>query len=164
MTPLTLILRGARFYWRRHLGVILGVALSTVVLTGSLLTGDAVKSTLRHQAELRVGQADIALTGGDHFFRKALADDPTLKGAPLIALRSTIAKSDSGARVNSAQLLGVDPRFWKLSPNGTPIALANDGVAINRRLAEQLETQLGDTLVIRVEKPGAFSRDAPLRK
>ena len=162
MTPLTLILRGARFYWRRHLGVILGVALATVVLTGSLLTGDAVKSTLRHQAELRVGQADIALTGGDHFFRKALADDPTLKGAPVIMLRSTIAKSDSGARVNSAQLLGVDQRFWKLSPNGTPIALANEGVAINRRLAEQLETHLGDTLVIRVEKPGAFSRDAPL--
>src|SRR4051812_37849859 len=41
MKPLTLILRGARFYWRTHLGVVLGAALGALVLTGALLVGDS---------------------------------------------------------------------------------------------------------------------------
>jgi hypothetical protein len=50
MTPRTIINRSVRFYWRTHLGVILGTALAAMVLVGSLLVGDSVKATLRHQA------------------------------------------------------------------------------------------------------------------
>ncbi|KAB2646476.1 MAG: hypothetical protein DVB27_07115, partial [Verrucomicrobia bacterium] len=82
MKALTLILRGARFYWRTHLGVVLGAALATMVLTGSLLTGDAVKATLRRQALARVGNFDSAFWGGDRFFRAALAEE--INSAPVI--------------------------------------------------------------------------------
>src|SRR6202034_1556242 len=40
--------------------------------------------------------------------------------------------------------------------------LAPGELAINERLAAQLHATAGDTLIIRVEKPGLFSRDAPL--
>ena len=73
MTPLTLVLGGARYYWRTHLGVLIGAALGAMVLTGSLLVGDSVKATLRGQALARVGKADVAMTGGDRFFRAGLA-------------------------------------------------------------------------------------------
>jgi len=210
MKPLTLILRGARFYWRTHLGVVLGSALATMVLTGSLLTGDAVQATLRRQAELRVGRADMALTGGDRFFRAALADAAGAEAAPVLMLRATVARADGGARVNTAQLLGVDERFWKLAPasesgkdtgrvgvspavsgvpretprrgktdneataqprpdapGGTPGAAGGtptlpEAVDLNVRLARQLGVGVGDTVIVRVEKPGAFSKDAPL--
>src|SRR5215212_11858824 len=117
----TLILRSVRYYWRTHLGVILGSALATVVLTGSLLVGDSVKATLRRQAESRVGQAEFAMTGGDRFFRAALADAAGVSSAPVLMLQATVARADGSARVNVAQLIGVEERFWKLSPAGAPL-------------------------------------------
>ena len=162
MTARTVILRSVRHYWRTHLGVIFGAALGAMVLIGALLVGDSVKATLRRQAELRVGKADVAMTGGDRFFRTALADAAGAEAAPVLMLRATVARADGGARVNVAQLLGVDGRFWKLSPAGAAVELPDDGVALNARLAQQLGVAPGDTVIVRVEKPGAFSRDAPL--
>ena len=42
----TVLARSVRYYWRTHLGVILGAALGALVLTGALLVGDSVKATL----------------------------------------------------------------------------------------------------------------------
>ncbi len=159
---IALILASTRHYWRTHLGVILGAALATLVLTGSLLVGDSVKATLRRQALARVGRADVAMMSGDRFFRAALADAIDPEAAPLLMLRATVARADGMARVNAAQLLGVDARFWKLSPAGAALALPDDGAALNARLAQQLGVVAGDTVIVRVEKPGMFSKDAPL--
>ena len=161
MTAITLVLRSARYYWRTHLGVVLGTALAAMVLTGSLLVGDSVKGTLRRQAELRIGNVTSALVGGDRFFRAQLADDLGSDGAPILFLRGSAARSDGAARVNQAQVLGVDRRFWALAP--TPAEdLPKEGLALNARAAAQLGVQPGDTLIVRVEKPGFFSKDAPL--
>ena len=215
MTALRLVLNGARFYWRTHLGVVLGAALATMVLTGSLLVGDSVKATLRRQAELRVGRADVAVTSGDRFFSEALVERSGSRAAPALMLRATVARADGGARVNAAQLLGVDARFWNLAPaaggragilpavpgilpgnanvggrdsemdarpsqavpgriprtaGGTPALPGSDlkpnadieTVDLNTRLAAQLGVAAGDTVIVRIEKPGAFSKDAPL--
>ena len=159
MKALTLILRGARFYWRTHLGVVLGAALATMVLTGSLLTGDAVKATLRRQALARVGNFDSAFWGGDRFFRAALAEE--INSAPVIALRGSVTRVDGTSRINQTQVLGVDEAFWQFAPRPAE-PLATDGFALNERAAAQLAVRVGDTLIVRVEKPGRFSRDAPL--
>ena len=161
MTPLALILSGARFYWRTHLGVVLGAALGAMVLTGALLVGDSVKATLRAQALARVGQAEVAMTGGDRFFRAQLAEQGKPKTAPVMLLRGSVARVDGASRINQAQVIGVGPDFWQLAPSGTGAA-AEDELALNERAAAQLGVQVGDTLIVRVEKPGLFSRDAPL--
>jgi ABC-type antimicrobial peptide transport system permease subunit len=161
MNARTLVLSSARYYWRTHLGVLIGAALGALVLTGALLVGDSVKATLRRQALARVGKADVAFTSGDRFFRaelaKAIGDS-----APVMLLRGSVSRADGAARVNTVQLLGVDDHFWRLSLSGQPVEIPNDGVALNQRLAEQLGAKAGDVLILRVEKPGTFSRDAPL--
>jgi ABC-type lipoprotein release transport system permease subunit len=161
MTAAMLVLSGARYYWRTHLGVVLGAALAAMVLTGSLLVGDSVKATLLRQAKLRVGRADVALVGGDHFFRSRLADDIGADAAPALLLRGSLVRADGAARVNQAQVLGVDARFWKLAPSPAD-DLPKDALALNERAAAQLGVKLGDTVILRVEKPGFFSKDAPL--
>ncbi len=161
MTARKLILSGARFYWRTHLGVVLGAALAAMVLTGSLLVGDSVKATLRRQAELRIGRASVALVGGDRFFRSQLADDLGTTTAPALLLRGSVSRADGGARVNQAQVLGVDARFWKLAPRPAE-DLPKDSIALNERAAAQLGVKVGETVILRVEKPGFFSKDAPL--
>lgn len=157
-----IVLAGVRFYWRTHLGVALGAALGALVLSGALLVGDSVKATLRAQALARVGGAGEAMVAGERFFRDALAADVGHGTAPVLLLRGSVARGDGEARVNQAQVLGVDERFWALSPAGAPGPEAAAQVALNERLAAELRLQPGDDVVLRVEKPGVFSRDAPL--
>lgn len=162
MNARTLVLSGARYYWRTHLGVLIGAALGALVLTGALLVGDSVKATLRDQALARVGHAEVAMTSGDRFFRAQLADGVSPNAAPLMQLRASVARADGAARVNAIQLMGIDKRFWPLSSTEQPVELPQDGVILNDRLAQQLQAKAGDTVILRVEKPGVFSRDAPL--
>ncbi len=156
-----LVWRSARFYWRTHLGVILGAALGAMVLTGALLVGDSVQATLREQALSRVGRIEVAMTGGDRFFRGALAESGNLRTAAVMLLRGSVARTDGGSRINQAQIIGVGEEFWEMAPAGNG-ALPEDELALNERAAAQLGVKVGETLILRIEKPGLFSRDAPL--
>jgi len=161
MNSRTLVLRSARHYWRTHLGVALGAALGAMVLTGALLVGDSVKATLREQALARVGKAEVAMTGGDRFFRAALAEKGSSPTEAVMLLRGSVARADGASRINQAQVIGAGPDFWKLAPAGSG-ALPEDELVLNERAAAQLGVRVGETLIVRVEKPGLFSRDAPL--
>jgi ABC-type lipoprotein release transport system permease subunit len=167
ITPLSLILRSLRFYWRTNLGVLFGVAVAGAILTGALVVGDSVRASLRQAALARLGSTQFALASPDRFVRAALADemqaDPHATVAPLLLLRGTVTLPDGSARANAAQVIGVEERFWRLG--GTSNLLANaeaDEVAINTRLAEQLGVGAGETLIVRVEQPALVSRDVPL--
>jgi ABC-type lipoprotein release transport system permease subunit len=161
MTSTAFILRGLRHYRSAYLGVLLGSALGAMVLLGALFAGDSVKSTLRQIAEQRTGRATLVLAGGENFFRARLASD--LPGtAPVLQLRSQV-DTPSGRSTGQVNLFGVTPEFWKFAPGNTnPPALDKSSWAINRELARTLDLHIGDTLVIRLGKPGLASRDAPL--
>ena len=161
MTSSAFILRGLRHYRSAYLGVLLGSALGAMVLLGALFAGDSVKSTLRQIAEQRTGRTTLVLAGGENFFRASLSND--LPGtAPVLQLRSQV-DTPSGRSTGQVNLFGVTPDFWKFAPGNTnPPALDERAWAINRELARTLDLKTGDTLVIRLGKPGLASRDAPL--
>ena len=155
MTAGKFIWRSLRFYWRTHLSVLAGVAVTTAILTGALAVGDSVRFSLRQLALLRLGRITHALQTGDQFFRAALADET---GTVPVLLRQGIATvPDGSVRANDVQVAGMDERFWKLG------ATSNfTGLVVNARLATQLGVKIGDTIVVRVELPAWLSHDAPL--
>ena len=112
MKSWSLVKKSLRFYWRTHLGVVLGVAVSTAVLVGALVVGDSVKYTLRKLALSRLGKVQLALASSSRYFRAALADElrPALDNAiaPVLQLRGIATSGDGAARVNNAQVLGID--------------------------------------------------------
>ena len=71
MTNWTLARRSVAFYFRSHLGTLLGAAIATAVLTGALLVGDSVRGSLREMALARIGKIDVALASGDRLFRQS---------------------------------------------------------------------------------------------
>lgn len=161
MTSRSFILRGLRHYRSAYIGVLLGSALGAMVLLGALFAGDSVKSTLRQIAEQRTGRTTVVLAGGENFFRASLANDLP-NTAPVLQLRSQV-DTPSGRSTGQVNLFGVTPEFWKFAPgNTTAPALDERAWAINRELARTLDLSPGDTLVIRLGKPGLASRDAPL--
>lgn len=165
MSLTTLILRGLLHYWRWHLGLFAGVAAAAAVISGSLITGDSVRATLRHQAELRLGRAGAAVVSADGYFTEDLPGRMAAAGfpgmlAPALVLEATAAPPDGGRRANSVNLFGVTDAFWSLGTEGGPPE--GDGATISRALAETLQIGAGSELILRFEKPGLLSRDAPL--
>ena len=159
------IARSLVHYRRTHLGLLLGAALTTAVLVGALVVGDSVRYSLRRLVDDRLGRVEFALDGGDRFFRDQLADDlralPGVETAALLKTRGAAINTESERRANQVQILGVDARFGKLGGTSIYDDLAG-GIIINRRLAERLALTAGDELLLRMEKPDALPRDAPL--
>ena len=187
MTTWTLIRRSLRFHARAHLGALLGAAVGSAVLVGALVVGDSVRESLRQMALARLGKVEFALASNDRLFREQLAndlaagllrqDDPgnaaanartssTVSArqiAPVLQLPGTAATSDGTARANRVQVLGGEERFWQLA-NQAPAfkTIPQDSVALNETLAHQLQAKVGETILLRVQKPSQLSRDAPL--
>ncbi|PYJ56928.1 MAG: hypothetical protein DME24_20730 [Verrucomicrobia bacterium] len=169
MTLLTLIFRSLHFHARAHLGALVGAAVGSAVLIGALVVGDSVRGSLRDMALARLGRVQIALAANDRFFRAALSDELAHKGliegtvASAIALPATASRPDDSARANRAQVLGVDDRFWRLSEEQPAFKSPSaDEVILNQPLARQLKATTGDSVVLRVAKPGKLSREAPI--
>lgn len=170
MTGLRLVLRSLFHYRWINLMVLAGVALTSAILSGALVVGDSVKESLRRNADARLSQVGPVLLGGERFFTATLADrlvetlkfDATI--APILQITGTASNQVGGRRVNQVQILGVDDRFWALSLRGTsPAGFADDSwVGMNEALAARIGAGLDDTLIVRVEIPGALSKDAPL--
>lgn len=164
MTRFAVILRSLQYHWRTHCGVVLGAAVAATVLVGALVVGDSVRQTLHDLALLRLGETRLAMQTGDRLVRADLADDVAkplgATVAPVFMLGGTAVTPDGSARATSVQVLGVDDRFWRLG--NTSLVLAADTCAINTELAAQLKVAANDTIVLRVPRPSALPRDAPL--
>jgi putative ABC transport system permease protein len=170
MTTLRLILSSLFHYRWVNLSVLAGVALTSAILSGALVVGDSVKESLRRNAEARLSGIGPVFLGGERFFTASIADRVAAKlghealVAPILQIEGTAASREGGRRVNRIQIVGVDERFWKLSLGGTaPEGFDDDRfIAINRPLADRIGAKAGDTLIVRLEVPGALSKDAPL--
>src|SRR5207244_9766422 len=80
-----------------------------------------------------------------------------------IAFAATASRPDNPTRANRAQVLGVDDRFWRLSEEQPTFKSPSaDEVLLNQPLARQLKATTGDSVVLRVAKPGKLSREAPI--
>src|SRR3954469_24948687 len=99
MTFFTLVLRSLRFHARSHVGVVLGAIVGSAALVGALVVGDSVRGSLHEMALARLGNVDVALSGGDRFFRDGLnvAADSS-RCAPLLQVSGTAASPDGSAR------------------------------------------------------------------
>ena len=103
MTTTRYILRSLAHHRFAYLGVLAGAVLGATVLLGALFAGDSVAQSLRRIGELRTGRATHILTGGDRFFRAALADDlaaaATLRAAPALYARGSATHAARASRV-----------------------------------------------------------------
>src|SRR5437016_6246239 len=119
MTFGRLLLRNFFYHWRGNLAVLLGVAVSTAVLTGALLIGDSLKGSLRDRALEQLGGIDHALVAG-RFFREELAADlaradSATRVTPILLLQGALTVEPAAARhpASRVNILGVDHRFWE---------------------------------------------------
>ena len=172
-TRQTFWLSTLRHFSRSSFAVIIGVALATAVISGALIVGDSVRGSLETLSLERLGGVDHVVRG-PRFFRQDLADEINYTGgpfgkprelgivAPAIIVTGSVQTgqltSATSRRAGHVEVYGVDAAFWKLADMEPP----SKGLAISRRLAEQLELKVGDKASVVVEIPATIPRDALL--
>ena len=174
MSRFTLILRSLAFHWRVQVAAGLAVAVGTAVLTGALIVGDSVRYSLKTMALERLGAVRSAVLGGDRFFRADLAqrmnqqtraefDSAELPHYLAMILVSGICiAEDSGARAGNVQLFGVPEEFWSQGQDRSAAPPKSGEIVLNQRLAEAIGAKAGDTVRLRIGKPGLLSLEAPV--
>ncbi|BDC50174.1 ABC transporter permease [Bryobacterales bacterium F-183] len=155
MTRRSFARSGALYHLRTNLAVLAGVAAAVAVLTGALITGDSVRSSLRRLVLDRLGKTAQVLTG-PVFFRDELSRD--MRGTPLIALEG-LASKQGGERAGGVFIYGIDERFWGFHSKAAP-QFANGETMLSPGLARELNAQPGDTVLLRLEKPSAIPRES----
>lgn len=164
-----------RYLWRSLLhyrfayaGVLAGAVLGATVLLGALFASASVEASLRRIGELRIGQTTHVISGGDRFFRAALADAlavaADVRTAPVLLARGVATHTTTQASANQVQLVGVTDAFWQFAPAPAKVPLERPRsiVAINETLAQRLSLVVGDTLIVRLQKPGILAGNAPV--
>jgi len=165
MRTTQLLKQSLAHYWRTNLAVVFGVATAVAVLAGALLVGDSVRASLRELALQRLGQTDLAITSNG-FFRDQLADDMQsdsqfavagfAETCPLIALEGTVTHEPSKRLGSRIKVYGVDERFWKFHHLPGKQPPRNREVFLSDGLTRELKAAVGDSIVLRVEKPSAI--------
>jgi putative ABC transport system permease protein len=167
MNILKLLRNNLYFYRRTHLGVVLGVALCTAILIGALIVGDSIKYSLKQIVYARLGNTHFALQSGDRFFRSQLADDVSTDlntiTAPLLQTRGIAISNGGEYRSNKVHIYGVDVRFDKMGNLQNVYAdIQENELLLNSHLAALLNAQVGDEILVRIERLDAMPKDAPL--
>ena len=152
------IWKGIRHYRSAYWGVLAGAAVGAMVLLGALMAGDSVQESLTKSAELRIGKVAKIFSGGERFFRDDLAGRNG--GSAMIYLKGQVNVEERAE--GQVQVMGVSEDFWDFAPQETSVDLSNFEAAISGPLARALDLEEGDSAVVRLQKPGLLSRDAPL--
>jgi ABC-type antimicrobial peptide transport system permease subunit len=164
MTSLKYILHSLWHFRKQNLAVIAATVISTAVLTGALIIGDSVRYTLRHMVDIRLGNTRFALPTGDRFVRSDLAyeisDNLQVNSAPILAVEGISVNPENNTRINKTNIYGIDSMFWKLA-SVESIVLSDDEVLINEDIAQKLDLQIGDELLLRIEKAEIIPINTP---
>jgi ABC-type lipoprotein release transport system permease subunit len=171
-SPAALAVRLARQWWPQLAALAAASGVVATTIAGAVGVGDAMQRGLKRLAVARLGGIDSAVVA-DGFFRAELAaetearlragGDPT-RLLPAIVLEASLEAVGPGGRAGPplrATLLGCD------EPQGlgfaaAPAGVGADEVAINGPLAASLGVRAGDSVVLRVTKPGEVPGDSPL--
>ena len=166
MTALKFIYNNLRYYIRKNLLLALGVAISGAVLTGALVVGDSVDYSLNRIVEQRLGEITHVLKAGDRYFTGELSEEvETQLQIPVssILLQEASAVADGGARrMNQVQVMGVEPSFDRMAGlEDYYSTLSGDSIVVSRNLANRLSVEVGDELLLRIEKASLIPLNAP---
>ena len=166
MTRFQLILKSFIHYFKSNLLVALGVLISTMVLTGSLVIGDSVRYSLTQATFYRLGKTTHLVSVTERYFRQEMAgeieqDNQQIQATPLLLLEGMAVSGGGQQRANKVQVVGIDRDFDEVSDDPLYAELVDNEIAISKNLAERLKVTKGDNILVRIKKASLIPMNAP---
>lgn len=166
MTKFQYIIKSFLHYFKANLLVAIGVAISTIVLTGSLVIGDSVRHSLTQATFFRLGETTHLVAVKERYFRQEMAveleaENPDLKATPILLLEGMAVADGGQQRANKVQIVGVDADFEEIANTSFFGELQNNEIAISENLAGRLQKGVGDKILVRIKKASLIPMNAP---
>ncbi len=159
-----IIKRSLTYGRARVLFQVMIIILLAGVITGSLMTGKSVRTSLKKSSQLQLGNTGIVITSGLRYFDPSLAgrirEKSGVSSAGLLEIDGYCQKFSSGETVYGVKIYAIDDEFFAFH-NISSINLNNDYVAVNEKLAERLNLLPGDEIIIRFSEINDIPADAP---
>ncbi len=161
-----LVIQSLRYYWKRHLWLAAGVAISTAVLTGGLIVGDSVKYSLSTIVDKRLGSVTHALRAGDRYFTTdlthAIAENGQWQVANMLQTDGLVVAEGGRFRLNDVVVYGIDEGFDRMAGTDSLYGnLVEDEVIISQNIADRLNLSVGDELLVRMNRASLIPKNAP---
>ena len=166
MSRLHFTIKTFTHYFKQNLLVVLGVVVSTAVLTGALIIGDSVRYSLAQSTFSRLGETTHLVSVTERYFRQEMAAEIEATNSEIkatsVLLLEGVAVADGGVnRVNRVQVIGVDSDFQEISNTTLFSELQDNEISISQNLAERLQVKEGDNLLVRIKKASLIPMNAP---
>lgn len=167
MTLFKFITKSIVFYRKQHFALLLGIAISSAVLTGAFIIGDSIRFSLEKMVNSRLGNTRFVVAGGSRFMDTNLAarlsKSMGVNASPMLMLRGIAIGPESGERVNNTGIIGIDSSFNAIS--NVPLYVpADDEAVIGENLAKRLNLKTGDEMILRIESLSQIPVNAPFAK
>jgi len=160
MQPSTLIQRNLTYHWRTNAAVVFGVATAVAVLAGALLVGDSVRGSLRDLVLGRIGRTDHVIAATNPF-RAALAAEMGGGAYAMFAMEGIVAHGSNKRSASKVAIYGVDAGFWKFHAAAlSKKPPSGRNTLVSAPLAEELQIQPGDSIVVRLDKPSEIPAES----
>ena len=161
---LKMITRSLIFYRKDAVYQVIIVMLLSAIITGSLLTGTSVRSSLRRTSDQKSGNTRIIVSSGQRFLSSALADKISEKtGEKAVAILETegyCSNFSTGFTSLNVKVFAVNDDFFQWNSSDSLSILPGD-VAVNSKLAEELGVKPGDEIIIKFKPADPLPANAP---
>ena len=161
---LKIVSQSIKFYKKPVLYQILIIALLSAVITGSLLTGRSVRTSLRKSASERLGNTGIMISSGVRYMDSSLAermkDSARINCTGILEINGYCQSLISQKSAFNTHIYAVNRDFFKFQGNDSVIIKPGE-VAVNNRLANYLGVKEGDELIIRFNEISDIPAEAP---
>jgi len=161
------VIKSIKFYRKQHIATILATATCTAILTGAFIIGDSVRGSLSEMVSERLGNTSYALELNHRYIKSSLADKLAkqigIKVTPVLRTNAILSKSGGEQVVSNVRINGIDLGFGQFA-NQTDLfdTLLDDEIFINKPLAQHLNLQVGDEVILRFNDSGFLPTDTPI--
>ncbi len=159
-----ILVKSIRYYKKPVLYQILIIALLSAVITGSLLTGSSVKASLKRSASSRLGNTSILISSGVRYIDASLVerlnDSSGIKSTGLLEVNGYCQSMISQKVASGTHIYGINSDFFKFHGRDS-VKIRPGEIAVNKRLAENLQLKVGDELILRFTEISDIPANAP---
>lgn len=160
-----IVLRSVLYYRAPSLYQFLVILVLSSIITGSLLTGKSVRTSLRGTNIERLNGTQYTISAGDRYFPFSLSERMENKtGGGIEGLLETTGWASNlktGITALDIQVHGIDNSFFTFGSPVSDLNLEKGEVVINSNLARKLEIAKGEDIILRFPEISEIPLEAP---
>lgn len=157
-------LKSISFYRKQVFYQFLIIVLLCAIITGSLMTGRSVRTSLRKISSERLGNTGVVISSGLRYFEPSLVnkftDESGRPATGLLEIRGSSQGLLSQKSENNTTIYAVSDDFFRFHGLDS-LDIGQGQVIVNRKLANNLDIGEGDDVIVKFRSISDIPADAP---